>query len=1088
MELQPRHITQREFRRFRCPCPDCANHFYFCPFRIDYEPGGNTTQIPFTCDPPWDSGPRQSTFQVDAEECARATRAYDHEYLSFLMSKTLGMELANKAKRNVQRFRSWFASQALSAAWHRALAAFGHCERDPDKAVRGAEEALVISPHCPDAHYLLARLKASSYEEALELFNRGTVNYEKLLSGEGWARCRQAYPHVAAAPPLHGAARCMVGAIQTLCRMRRGAEAYERMQALLQVTPPLRESLSEEVKVWEPAKDIWALAPEVVYRAKGASACLAWISEHFVDEVMEVGGAAVWWVATHALAWAETHQHEGFQWASLQLHEDEAAILGITRRGRSRGGNSGISGSNGGRDRRRAGGSSSSANINNNNNKVDGSSSSDDDDDGCCPISRRERQRRDMLAGRPRGAAEKLRSGMALALCCAWLPNLVDMLLGEMPLPAGPIPAMLVSSAASMGAQVAYVRYCGELWRSAPGVIDYVRRYRNTFEVFCIVSDARSGLKPSMKDFHRYMAPFPPEGAAAALPPPPAAAAASASNGGGGANGSAGSGSQGSLECSGSSGSAGSGSSSGSQLQAVGIFPDAILYEVYGCWHGLVETACSHHSLSMDATMNDQDLEILRTLLAAGCPLEASQRRPRGTPGPPHSPLGLAMHRGYGADAVRELLKAGADPLAPDVSSAVPLLSGAEQGMWRELQAVFKAHRKLGPSPPLSSLWYPFMARCPVDRIQVPIVPRTVFELLLEVAVGSECVPCVAGTLRGCTRCVGEDGEQHKVEGGGGGGAEGGESNHHSPWCNFYKVVEVLVAYGMSEVPEPYLVYMTLTADGSSPASRGPRRRLLEHLRGLLGNAAAARKAQQRKTTTMTTATATATITRASPTQQQQSQQSQQQGNGTSNGAAPEQKQQKQGGLPPPEKKPEQEQLAAAAAAAATGPSSASTKTEAQNGERPTAEAEAPPLSKPPQAVAGVEEAVAGASGTSVPGQPAAAAAAAASSPAACAAPAGRDRSRCCWACGKAKDRAAGVKLRLCSICCVARYCGDECQREHWPRHRLECQQLKEEAAAAAAAASDVAAAGEAAAGEAAGAKKKAKKKDKERTEAGVKV
>jgi hypothetical protein len=65
----------------------------------------------------------------------------------------------------------------------RALSAFGHMDNDPSAAVRGAETALAVNSLCPDAYYLLARFKASTYQEALEYFDRGIANYDKAGGG-----------------------------------------------------------------------------------------------------------------------------------------------------------------------------------------------------------------------------------------------------------------------------------------------------------------------------------------------------------------------------------------------------------------------------------------------------------------------------------------------------------------------------------------------------------------------------------------------------------------------------------------------------------------------------------------------------------------------------------------------------------------------------------------------------------------------------------------------------------------------------------------------------------------------------------------
>jgi hypothetical protein len=55
----------------------------------------------------------------------------------------------------------------------------------------------------------------------------------------------------------------------------------------------------------------------------------------------------------------------------------------------------------------------------------------------------------------------------------------------------------------------------------------------------------------------------------------------------------------------------------------------------------------------------------------------------------------------------------------------------------------------------------------------------------------------------------------------------------------------------------------------------------------------------------------------------------------------------------------------------------------------------------------------------------------------------GEERLRC--PCGFTQ-KADGSKLNLCSGCKVQPYCGRECQRTDWPRHKPECEALSAEA------------------------------------------
>lgn len=48
-------------------------------------------------------------------------------------------------------------------------------------------------------------------------------------------------------------------------------------------------------------------------------------------------------------------------------------------------------------------------------------------------------------------------------------------------------------------------------------------------------------------------------------------------------------------------------------------------------------------------------------------------------------------------------------------------------------------------------------------------------------------------------------------------------------------------------------------------------------------------------------------------------------------------------------------------------------------------------------------------------------------------------KSRTCASCGK-KD---GAQLKKCAGCKVLRFCGPECQREFWPKHKAACKCLR---------------------------------------------
>ncbi|KXZ49061.1 hypothetical protein GPECTOR_23g146 [Gonium pectorale] len=976
-------VEQREHRRNRCSCPECGRLFFTYPFHYEgYEGGGAIPPIPLLCD---EAPPRGSP--VDASEFEDLVRAFRQE--NYNVSSIGPVSYAKVIKRLGSTFKAWFASPDVCAAAQIATKALELQLHDPAAALAKADAALMKSPLCPDAYFVLARLRARSHEEALELFVTGACNFEQarlgMLSERGWEGCRTAYGyHLTEAPPLKGVMRCMLGAVNTLCRLRMGKEALVKMEVLIKMTPPIFEA---------PRAGVWSLAPEVVYRASGPCGCLAWLQQHACDEVLRVDGAAVWWVATWALAWAATHQHEGFKWSSLHPYFDEHQLL--------------------------RGGAYLEAHLD-----------------------------------RPRCGADKLRGGLALAAVCVWMPYLLDMLLGDMPIPGGPLPPVAVS-VGSVGCQVAYARYCGDLWRQEPGVLDFVRRYRNTYEVFCIITDARSGRDPDMKAFRRFMAPLPhspPPATPASSPSPPPGPCAVVS-------------------------------------PACGIFPGAVMYEGAGLWHGLVDRLLffrSEVAKRPDPALNEQELQMFTALLDAGCPLDAASAA-GAAPCSPHPPLGLALYRGYGPEVARALVKAGADPLTPDVTGMVPLVAAAEQGMWREAQAVFRVRKKLGPQM-LNPVFVVSLLGSAHPGFAVsggPALPATAFELCLVVAAGSTCLPCVAGVIKGCSRCTDDDDE------------DGFIGVPHGPFANFKKFVEVLVAYGMKSVPKPLLV--KLRKHVSEMPHPAVRLALLDHLEGLLqeaaaagggggGGAVAAAASVQPTAATAPSASATA--------------------------KGPQLPERKQTAAKAAAGQPQKQTFAEA-----PQPIDASSKTATAVKQRVPGEAQGqrgdPVAAKASDAhhqslpLAG--EALKRLADDAVAASPAGAVVSGGAAKGSAALPAGTlasaegakggdarqladamgkgaaptvqaltaavDRmgltqpaeaageelvlephhnSRHCWACGKAKAKAKGrsgpaggvAKLSRCSLCRVARYCSADCQHLHWPAHRVHCHRLAAQEAA----------------------------------------
>ncbi|KAF6250560.1 hypothetical protein COO60DRAFT_797861 [Scenedesmus sp. NREL 46B-D3] len=73
--------------------------------------------------------------------------------------------------------------------------------------------------------------------------------------------------------------------------------------------------------------------------------------------------------------------------------------------------------------------------------------------------------------------------------------------------------------------------------------------------------------------------------------------------------------------------------------------------------------------------------------MAAGCGLPGAHRPPRR---PADSPLHMACYQGYGPEAVKLLLAAGADSARPNVQRLMPMAMTANQGNWREMQALLQ--------------------------------------------------------------------------------------------------------------------------------------------------------------------------------------------------------------------------------------------------------------------------------------------------------------------------------------------------------------------------------------------------------------
>ena len=45
-----------------------------------------------------------------------------------------------------------------------------------------------------------------------------------------------------------------------------------------------------------------------------------------------------------------------------------------------------------------------------------------------------------------------------------------------------------------------------------------------------------------------------------------------------------------------------------------------------------------------------------------------------------------------------------------------------------------------------------------------------------------------------------------------------------------------------------------------------------------------------------------------------------------------------------------------------------------------------------------------------------------------------------CANCGKKEGEGNNIKLKRCVACKKAQYCGSQCQKEHWKKHKKECR------------------------------------------------
>ena len=58
--------------------------------------------------------------------------------------------------------------------------------------------------------------------------------------------------------------------------------------------------------------------------------------------------------------------------------------------------------------------------------------------------------------------------------------------------------------------------------------------------------------------------------------------------------------------------------------------------------------------------------------------------------------------------------------------------------------------------------------------------------------------------------------------------------------------------------------------------------------------------------------------------------------------------------------------------------------------------------------------------------------------------------SNCCAECGKEEEEGCVASLKACKSCMLVKYCNAECQKKHWPQHKIPCKlraaELRDEA------------------------------------------
>jgi hypothetical protein len=100
---------------------------------------------------------------------------------------------------------------------------------------------------------------------------------------------------------------------------------------------------------------------------------------------------------------------------------------------------------------------------------------------------------------------KNFRRGYAMWHLVTSSPELVDLLLGDTPLPSGRYSDQTLGSSSFMAA-VTYVASNRDLWEAVPGALQHLRRYRNTAEAHFLGQDLRRGHPFDMERFRHYLA------------------------------------------------------------------------------------------------------------------------------------------------------------------------------------------------------------------------------------------------------------------------------------------------------------------------------------------------------------------------------------------------------------------------------------------------------------------------------------------------------------------------------------------------------------------------------------------------------